>query len=89
MNSSILNKDNIKKIFFSSKLLNICYVLIILGLISLLSFFLIGAHVDENNILREPFNLIPTGAFLIFIGFLGILYKICLAIFLKLFRNKK
>jgi hypothetical protein len=89
MNFSILNKDNIKKIFFSSKLLNICYVLIILGLSSLLSFFLIGSSLDENNIVHEPFGIIATGLFLTLIGLLGVFYKICLAIFLKLFRNKK
>ena len=77
------------KLIFLKKLLNMRYITIILGLFSLLTFFLIGTEIDENGFVREPFILIPIGISLISIGTLGICYKLCSTIFLKIFRCKK
>lgn len=42
----------------------------VLGMISLLSFRLIGAYVDSQGYLHEPFGLLPLGYLLIFVGIL-------------------
>ncbi len=77
------------KLLFSNKFLNICYIIIMLGLSCLLAFFLVGSEVDENGILREPFILLPIGGFLSIIGTLGAFLKICSIIFLKFYKRKK
>lgn len=77
------------KLIFSNRLLNICYVTIILGLACLLSSVLIGSEVDEKVFLREPFSLLTAGVSLILIGMFGIFCKFCLIILLKIFGKNK
>jgi hypothetical protein len=44
-----------------------------LGLGCLVLFAVIGSHVDENGILREPFFLLPLGYLLMLAGFGAVL----------------
>ena len=51
---------------------------LVLGILCFLSFRLIGSEIDENDVLREPFGLIPIGWLFLFLGlfsFLWISYK--------------
>ncbi|MGX5834717.1 DUF3955 domain-containing protein [Aeromonas piscicola] len=41
-----------------------------LGMISLISFSLLGSYVDSQGYLHEPFGLLPIGFLFIFIGIL-------------------
>jgi hypothetical protein len=41
-----------------------------LGMISLISFNLLGSYVDSQGYLHEPFGLLPIGFLFIFIGIL-------------------
>jgi hypothetical protein len=37
----------------------------------LAAFWLIGSHVDEDGVLREPFALLPIGLMLLALGIVG------------------
>lgn len=39
-----------------------------IGLSCLLAFRMIGSSIDSNNILQEPFGLLPIGYLLVFVG---------------------
>ncbi|MGY3887548.1 DUF3955 domain-containing protein [Aeromonas aquatica] len=45
-----------------------------LGVISLISFQLIGSYVDSQGYLHEPFGLLPIGFLFIFMGILLALF---------------
>ena len=46
----------------------------VLGVISLISFQLIGSYVDSQGYLHEPFGLLPIGFLFIFMGILLALF---------------
>ncbi|TKT81481.1 DUF3955 domain-containing protein [Aquamicrobium sp. LC103] len=48
------------------------------GIACFIALSLIGAYVDDEGILREPFALIPIGYLLSFAGVLGVLLRIVL-----------
>ncbi|MDM5131126.1 DUF3955 domain-containing protein [Aeromonas piscicola] len=52
-----------------------------LGMISLISFNLLGSYVDSQGYLHEPFGLLPIGFLFIFMGILLALLSVLRAFF--------
>lgn len=57
-----------------------CCVLILLGLISWVSYGLSDIHIDKDGTLREAFALIPLGFIFCSLGVIGILVKMTIGL---------
>ena len=62
----------------------ICCTLMLVGLISILTFIITGSKIDkETGFLVEPFALIPIGYILILLGFIGVIVKAIIILWQK------
>jgi hypothetical protein len=78
---SIIGRFVRKKIILES-------VVICLGLACILSYSIIGSHLDDQGILREPFALIPIGYFFIALGLISIISRLIMKIFNFFFKKR-